>query len=131
MLETALARVTFFLDAEDREWIVRYPDTPGAALALVPLSVGAMARELLGECAEVTVLSSAYLGHRAVLAECFDLDGVRAAALHRRLAVPAGAATRSSIAPSARCRRPPCPGWSPRCSPRWRRSSPRIPATRG
>ena len=74
VLETALARLTFFLDAEDREWIVRYPDTPGAALALVPLSVGAMARELLGECAEVTVLSSAYLGHRAVLAECFDLD---------------------------------------------------------
>ena len=33
-----------------------------------------MARELLGECAEVTVLSSAYLGHRAVLAECFGLD---------------------------------------------------------
>jgi Rad3-related DNA helicase len=73
VLETALARITFFLDAEDREWIVRYPATPGAALALVPLSVGAMARELLGECADVTVLSSAYLGHRAVLAECFDL----------------------------------------------------------
>ena len=48
VLETALARLTFFLDAGDREWIVRYPDTPGAALALVPLSVGAMARELLG-----------------------------------------------------------------------------------
>ena len=74
VLETALARLTFFVDAEDREWIVRYPDTPGATLELVPLSVGAMARELLGESAEVVVLSSAYLGHRAVLAECFDLD---------------------------------------------------------
>jgi ATP-dependent DNA helicase DinG len=73
LLETALARVTFFLDAEDREWIVRYPETPGAALALAPLSVGAMARELFQDCADVTVLSSAYLGHRAVLAECFDL----------------------------------------------------------
>jgi ATP-dependent DNA helicase DinG len=73
VLETALARLTFFLDAEDREWVVRYPDTPGAALALAPLSVGAMARELFQDCAEVTVLSSAYLGHRAVLAECFDL----------------------------------------------------------
>jgi Rad3-related DNA helicase len=73
LLETVLARVTFFLDAEDREWIVRYPDAPGAALALAPLSVGAMARELFQDCADVTVLSSAYLGHRAVLAECFDL----------------------------------------------------------
>jgi Rad3-related DNA helicase len=72
-LETALARVTFFLDDEDREWIVRYPDTPGAALALAPLSVGTMARELFQDCADVIVLSSAYLGHRAVLAECFDL----------------------------------------------------------
>ena len=29
VLETALARLTFFLDAEDREWIVRYPDDAG------------------------------------------------------------------------------------------------------
>ena len=78
-LDAALARLTFFLDAEDREWIVRYPSAPGSALALVPLTVAAMAQSLLAECAEVTVLSSAYLGHREVLAECFGLaaDGVR------------------------------------------------------
>jgi len=78
-LDAALARLTFFLDAEDREWVVRYPSEPAAALALVPLTVAAMAQNLLAECAEVTVLSSAYLGHREVLAECFGLDaeGVR------------------------------------------------------
>jgi ATP-dependent DNA helicase DinG len=78
-LDAALARLTFFLDAEDREWVVRYPAEPAAALALVPLTVAAMAQNLLSECAEVTVLSSAYLGHREVLAECFGLDagGVR------------------------------------------------------
>jgi ATP-dependent DNA helicase DinG len=73
-LESALARLTFFLDADDREWIVRYPDHAGAELALVPLTVAGMARELFAECAEVTVLSSAYLGHRAVLAEYFGLE---------------------------------------------------------
>jgi Rad3-related DNA helicase len=72
-LEGALARITFFLEAEDREWIVRYPESAGAELALVPLTVAAMARELFAECAEVTVLSSAYLGHRTVLAEYFGL----------------------------------------------------------
>jgi ATP-dependent DNA helicase DinG len=78
-LESALARLTFFLDAEDREWIVRYPDHAAAELALAPLTVAGMARELFDECAEVTVLSSAYLGHRAVLAEYFGLgeDEVR------------------------------------------------------
>jgi len=73
-LEAAVARLTFFLEAEDREWIVRYPDQPAAALSLVPLSVAAMARALFADCADVTVLSSAYLGHRDVLAECFELD---------------------------------------------------------
>jgi ATP-dependent DNA helicase DinG len=73
-LEGALARLTFFLDADDREWIVRYPDHAGAELALVPLTVAGMARALFAECAEVTVLSSAYLGHRAVLAEYFGLE---------------------------------------------------------
>jgi ATP-dependent DNA helicase DinG len=73
-LESALARVAFFLDAGDREWIVRYPDHAGAELALVPLTVGSMARELFSECAEVVVLSSAYLGHRDVLAEYFGLN---------------------------------------------------------
>src|SRR6185295_5643118 len=78
-LDGALARLTFFLEAEDREWIVRYPTEPAAALSLVPLTVAALAQSLLGECADVTVLSSAYLGHREVLAECFGLDaeGVR------------------------------------------------------
>ncbi|HET7340389.1 MAG TPA: helicase C-terminal domain-containing protein [Methylomirabilota bacterium] len=73
-LDAALARLTFFLEAEDREWIVRYPEAPAAALSLVPLTVAAMARALLAECADVTVLSSAYLGHREILAECFELD---------------------------------------------------------
>jgi Rad3-related DNA helicase len=74
LLESALARITFFLEAEDREWIVRYPEPPGSELALVPLTVASMARELFAECAEVTVLSSAYLGHRTVLAEYFGLE---------------------------------------------------------
>jgi ATP-dependent DNA helicase DinG len=73
-LESALARVSFFQESGDREWIVRYPDHAGAELALVPLTVGTMAHALMAECAEVTVLSSAYLGHRAVLAECFGLE---------------------------------------------------------
>ena len=73
LLESALARIIFFLEAEDREWIVRYPAHAAAELALVPLTVASMARELFAECAEVTVLSSAYLGHRAVLAEYFGL----------------------------------------------------------
>jgi Rad3-related DNA helicase len=78
-LDSALARVTFFQESSEREWIVRYPEHAGAELALVPLTVGSMAQELMAECAEVTVLSSAYLGHRAVLAECFGLAerGVR------------------------------------------------------
>jgi Rad3-related DNA helicase len=74
VLESALARITFFLESSDREWIVRYPETPGAELALVPLTVAAMASALFAECADVTVLSSAYLGHRTVLAEYFGLD---------------------------------------------------------
>jgi ATP-dependent DNA helicase DinG len=73
LLESALARITFFLEAGDREWIVRYSDHAAAELALVPLTVASMAAELFAECAEVTVLSSAYLGHRSVLAEYFGL----------------------------------------------------------
>ena len=73
-LESALARVGFFQESTDREWIVRYPDAVGAELALVPLTVGSLAGELMAECAEITILSSAYLGHRAVLAECFGLE---------------------------------------------------------
>ena len=73
-LETALARVRFFVDADDREWIVRYPAEPGATLELVPLTVASMASELLSEAADVVVLSSAYLGHRRTIAECFGLE---------------------------------------------------------
>ena len=74
LLEAALARITWFLDAGDREWIVRYPERPAAELALVPVTVASMARDLFAECAQVTVLSSAYLGHRTVLAEYFGLE---------------------------------------------------------
>src|SRR5256885_1355264 len=49
-LAGALARLPFFLDAEDREWIVRYPAEPAAALSLVPLTVAAMAQSLLADC---------------------------------------------------------------------------------
>jgi ATP-dependent DNA helicase DinG len=73
-LETALARIRFFVDAEDREWVVRYPPEPSATLELVPLTVTSMARELLTESAELVVLSSAYLGHRSALAESLGLD---------------------------------------------------------
>jgi hypothetical protein len=76
-LETALARVRFFVEAEDREWIVRYPAEPLATLELVPLSVASMAGELLSEAADLIVLSSAFLGHRQALAECFGLDESR------------------------------------------------------
>ena len=74
VLESALARITFFLDAGDREWIVRYADTAAAELALVPLTVASLAHELFEECADVIVLSSAYLGPRAVLAESLGLE---------------------------------------------------------
>ena len=39
LLESALARLHFFLDAEDTEWVVRYPVESDAALELVPLTV--------------------------------------------------------------------------------------------
>ena len=74
ILEAALARIRYFVDAEDREWIVRYPPEPGATLELVPLTVTSMARELLSESADFVVLSSAYLGHRSALAESVGLE---------------------------------------------------------
>ena len=77
-LESALARVRFFVDGADREWVVRYPDAPGATLELVPLTVTALARDLLHDSAELTVLSSAFLGHPRVLAEYFGFDADRA-----------------------------------------------------
>jgi Rad3-related DNA helicase len=78
-LQGALDRIRFFLDAPTAEWAVRYPAEPGSALDLLPLTIAPMARDLLFDAADLTVLSSAYLGHRAVLAECFGLppDGVR------------------------------------------------------
>jgi len=107
-LEAALARVHFFLDAEDSEWIVRYPPDAPATLELVPLTVAAMVRELFAESAELVVLSSAHLGPKSVLAECLGLDagGVRAFAspspfpVEQRPIVyrPVGALSRSSLA---------------------------------
>ena len=129
-LDAALARLTFFLEAEDREWIVRYPEAPAAALSLVPLTVAAMARALLADCAEVTVLSSAYLGHRDVLAECFELEpsDVRVFTIGSPFRSSSG---RSSTGRSGRCRAPPPRAWSRRSSPRWRRSWPRTRIRRG
>jgi Rad3-related DNA helicase len=68
-LEGALARLRFFVDAGGDEWVVRYPPEPAATLELVPLSVTAQTRALLDESAELVVLSSAYLGPPAALAE--------------------------------------------------------------
>src|SRR2546422_167209 len=67
-LEAALARVHFFLDAEDSEWIVRYPADAAATLELVPLTVAAMVQELFAEAAELGVLSSAPLGPKRAVA---------------------------------------------------------------
>jgi Rad3-related DNA helicase len=106
-LEGALARLRFFVDAEVAEWVVRYPEAATATLELVPLSVAPMARELLAETAELTVLSSAFLGHRAVVAECFGLaeEGLRVFTspspfpLEQRRIVyrPVGALSRASL----------------------------------
>lgn len=78
-LETALARVRFFVDDEDREWAVRYGAGDEGALELVPLSVAESAAELLAQSGEVVVLSSAFLGHPAAVAEHLGLaeSGVR------------------------------------------------------
>jgi Rad3-related DNA helicase len=73
-LEAALARIRFFVDAEDREWIVRYPPEPGATLELVPLTVTSMARELLNESADFVVLSSAYVGRPGAFAASLGLE---------------------------------------------------------
>ena len=72
-LDSALARLAFFMDAEDQEWVVRYPEGADSALELAPLTVSAAAPTLLWDAAEFVVLSSAYLGRREVLAECFGL----------------------------------------------------------
>ncbi len=78
-LETALARIRFFVEGEDREWAVRHGAGADDALELVPLSVAEPAAELLAECGEVVVLSSAFLGHHSAVAEHLGLteDSVR------------------------------------------------------
>lgn len=80
VLESALVRLHFFLDAAETEWVVRYPGEIGATLELAPLTVHAMAPALLWDAAEIVVLSSAFLGRREVVARYFGLepDAVRA-----------------------------------------------------
>lgn len=74
-LESALARLHFFLDAGDTEWVLRYPAGDlGAALELVPLTVSAMAPALLWDAADVVVLSSAFMGRREIIAGYFGLE---------------------------------------------------------
>ncbi len=104
----AIEHVRFFLDPAETEWAVRYPSEPRSRLELVPLSVARMAPALLFDAADVTVLSSAYLGHRAVLAECFGLSAADVQvfsvgspfALERRPIVyrPVGALSKESLA---------------------------------
>jgi Rad3-related DNA helicase len=72
-LESALARLHFFVDAQDTEWVVRYPPDLAATLELVPLTVGPMAAHLLWDAADVVVLSSAFMGRREVIAGYFGL----------------------------------------------------------
>lgn len=80
LLVSALARLHVFLDAEETEWVVRYPGGDGAAtLELVPLTVSAMAPALLWDAADVVVLSSAFMGRREIIAGYFGLD---AAGIH-------------------------------------------------
>ena len=74
LLEGAVARLHFFVDAEDTEWIVRYPADLAATLELVPLTVSAMAASLLWDAAEVVVLSSAFMGRREIIAGYFGLE---------------------------------------------------------
>ena len=107
-LTDALARIRLFVGAEDQEWVVRYPAVSGAMLELMPLKAGALARDLLFGAADLVVLSSAFLGPRAVLAEALGLDasGVRVLAsdspfpLEQRPIVyrPVGALSRATLA---------------------------------
>ena len=106
-LESGLARIRFFVQATDREWSVRYPPAPDARLELSPLSVRGMASELLWDAADITVLSSAFLGRREVLAECLGLehDGIRSFAADSPFALeqrplayrPVGALSRATL----------------------------------
>jgi Rad3-related DNA helicase len=83
-LAGAVARLRYFVDAGAAEWIVRYATDVGATFELVPLEVTAHTRDLLTGCAELVVLSSAYLGPAAAVAESLGLD----ADAVRRFAVP-------------------------------------------
>jgi len=104
----ALARMRAFVDAPDKEWVVRYGPELDATFELTPLDVTGEARELLRECAEITVLLSAYLGPAAVVAETlgFEAEDVRVFAtsspfpLAQRPIVyrPVGALSRASLA---------------------------------
>jgi ATP-dependent DNA helicase DinG len=106
-LAGALARLRAFVDVSDKEWVVRYGPDLDATLELTPLAVTGEARELLRECAEITVLLSAYLGPAAVVAETlgFETDDVRVFAtgspfpLEQRPIVyrPVGALSRASL----------------------------------
>jgi len=106
-LAGALARMRAFVDASDKEWVIRYGLELDATLELTPLAVTGEARDLLRECAEITVLLSAYLGPAAVVAESlgFETDDVRVFAtsspfpLEQRPIVyrPVGALSRASL----------------------------------
>lgn len=78
-LEAAGTRLRFFVDDTETEWVVRYPTDLGATFELVPLSVTGYTRDLLTGSAELVVLSSAYLGPAAALADSLGLaaGGVR------------------------------------------------------
>ena len=73
LLESVLARLHFFLDAEDTEWVVRYGTEIDATLELVPLTVSAMAPALLWDAADLVVLSSAFMGRPEAIAGYFGL----------------------------------------------------------
>src|SRR5206468_1564112 len=103
----ALARLRAFVEGESTEWVVRYAPEPGATLELTPLGVAVEARALLTECAEITVLLSAYLGPATAVAETlgFEADDARAFAtpspfpLEQRPIVyrPVGALSRATL----------------------------------
>jgi Rad3-related DNA helicase len=73
-LETGLAGLSYFVDASDAEWAVRYPTSPASSFELLPLNVAAQAPALLWDAADIIVLSSAYLGPPAAMAEHLGLD---------------------------------------------------------
>src|SRR5207245_319125 len=137
ILETALARIRYFVDAEDREWIVRYPTEPGATLELVPLAVTSMARELLRESADFVVLSSASLGHRSAPAgagapaHLGRVRGGQGARPRGASDFPGADGARLAVTPG-RCgsagRFPPLPGGDEGALPGPRRSMDRRPA---